>query len=126
MQEAVQASKKRLKSPHNYIKALGLYSKENLLEEVLKMYKTAVDTYKPKNSVKFVNTTIKPFDDHHLEHYATMQNNYFDSGGEENMHRALKKIKGKGRRNIRSPQPRYQQLYATLGTVNDRIFKNNL
>ena len=43
IQEAVKISKKRVRSPHTYLKILGLYSKSNLLDEVLKMYKTSVE-----------------------------------------------------------------------------------
>jgi hypothetical protein len=60
--DAVKACKKRVRSPHAYLKVLGLYTRSNLLEDVCKMYKTAANTHIPNPSKTSEFKSIKPID----------------------------------------------------------------
>lgn len=55
------------------MRVLGLYSKSNLLEDVLKMYKSAVNTYHPKNTTIKNNESMTGPDTNQVDYYSTLQ-----------------------------------------------------
>jgi hypothetical protein len=116
--EAVKASKKRVRSPYAYLKVLGLYSKSNLLEDVLKMYKTAVYTYQPNPPSKVVNQSIKPIETRNVNYYSTVHNNESKNSKIMDMKQDSRRVIP-NRKNLKSPQPRYKKLETSLSAIEE-------
>lgn len=102
--KSVQIYRKKMKSPMNLLRALGIYKKSNLLDEVLKMYKRAAGDYNDYQG-------NGPFSDRKMEGYEGIgglnsleQTTIADSNtkyGTNNMNRT-----------IQSPQPVHKRLYS--------------
>lgn len=116
--EAVKASRKRVRSPHAYLKVLGLYSKSNLLEDVLKMYKTAVYSYQPNHPSKAINHYIKPVGALNVNYYSTVVNNESKNSKVIDMKMNSRRVVP-NRINLKSPQPRYNKLETSLSAIEE-------
>eukprot|EP00343_Euplotes_focardii_P000406 CAMPEP_0205801432 /NCGR_PEP_ID=MMETSP0205-20121125/3421_1 /ASSEMBLY_ACC=CAM_ASM_000278 /TAXON_ID=36767 /ORGANISM="Euplotes focardii, Strain TN1" /LENGTH=132 /DNA_ID=CAMNT_0053066175 /DNA_START=216 /DNA_END=611 /DNA_ORIENTATION=+ len=74
MEGAVKTAKKRVKSPHTYLKTLGLYSKNNLLEDILRMYKFESKDIKKSPILNDGDLTLKSYECDQIDYYTSLQN----------------------------------------------------
>lgn len=106
--------KRRLNSPYNYLRVLGLYSKNNLLEDVLQMYKNVVNV--PDGPDQQSPTKEKTLNE--VDYYSGIQDKSVE--GMKTTQNKLKKAYRKSNRKVRSPQPVNHPLTKRLFKVREK------
>ncbi|CAI2384412.1 unnamed protein product [Moneuplotes crassus] len=106
--------KRRVKSPNQHMKLLGLYTKKSMLEDVLKMYKAASSDYRNDTS-KDESLCMNSQDKDNETHYSTFQQS-------DKMKVSCKKKRVKNsllRAKIKSPEPMIHKLDEELFRIDE-------